>query len=359
MKGDLEHVNAIPFAGLPAFGGANTTAIGSGYTPEGIDQNPVYYEIVAQQAFRDGPIKNLTAHVVDRARRRYGLGGRADVPEVDAAWAALVGSTYAQDLSVQDGTAVAHLPGSDTSQFLPDRATPTPRLCATFRAWEALLGAAAKVGDSGAEVFRYDLVNLGRELLAQLTTPVSHNFSDALKADPLVPADLTAAGGKYAALLRDVDALVATDAAFLVGPVLAAARAWGAGAADCSKGATPASCGDFYEWNARTQITTWIPVPQGAPAIPDGPDDYAAKHWAGLIADFYAVRAERILAQALSDAAAGRPLNATAVAQLKADRAYAWQNDVTPYPTQPVGDAVDVSVEMMAKWGGAYAPYCQ
>lgn len=360
MKGDLVHANALPFAGLPAYGGANTTVIGSGYTPEGIDQNPVYYELVAQAAFRDGPVRNLTAHAIDRARRRYGLGALPGVaPGVDAAWAALVGSTYAQDLSVQDGTGVAHLPGSDTSQFLPDRYTPTPRLCATFRAWEALLGAAAAVGDAAGEPFRYDLVNLGRELLAQLSTPMSHNFSDALKAVPLQPAALAAAGGKYAELLRDIDALVATDAAFLVGPVLAAARAWGDGHADCAKGTVPAACPDFYEWNARTQITTWNPVPApDSPAIPDGPDDYAAKHWSGLIADFYAVRAELILAQAQADAAAGRPLNGTAVDAIKAAHAYAWQNDVAPYPVEPVGDAVGVSVEMVAKWGGAFAPYC-
>lgn len=35
MKGDLSKINQIPFASVP------TTAIGTGYTPEGIDQNPV------------------------------------------------------------------------------------------------------------------------------------------------------------------------------------------------------------------------------------------------------------------------------------------------------------------------------
>ena len=36
-----------------------------------------------------------------------------------------------------------------------------------------------------AESLRYDLINLGREMLAQLATPISKNFSDALSASPI------------------------------------------------------------------------------------------------------------------------------------------------------------------------------
>ena len=40
MKGDLSHANQIPF------GGPDLNTFGTGITPEGIDQNPVYYEFV-------------------------------------------------------------------------------------------------------------------------------------------------------------------------------------------------------------------------------------------------------------------------------------------------------------------------
>ena len=46
---------------------------------------------------------------------------------------------------------------------------------------------------------------------------------------------------------------------------------------------TQVACADFYEWNARSQLTTWNPTPPGAAKKPDGPDDYASKHWSGLI----------------------------------------------------------------------------
>ena len=93
-----------------------------------------------------------------------------------------------ESLVVQDNTGIAHLPGG-SSQFLPDRRTPSPVLCTIFDAWGQLLSAAEGAVEGSApngldltkEPFRYDLVNLGRELLAQLATPLSMNFSDAIK----------------------------------------------------------------------------------------------------------------------------------------------------------------------------------
>ena len=95
---------------------------------------------MAQANFRAAPVADIAAHTVLRAQRRYGLA--APVPAVTAAWTALVASAYAQDLSVQDGTGVPHLPGG-ASQFEKDRFTPTAVLCTTFGAWGALLAAAS------------------------------------------------------------------------------------------------------------------------------------------------------------------------------------------------------------------------
>ena len=113
---------------------------------------------------------------------------------------------------------------------------------------------------------------------------------------------MEAGGGFYAELLRDMDALVATDAAFLLGPWLAMARRLaeddttgtgtgisgtgtetsgtgtetsgtgtgtgtkgigGAGgtsasdaAFDCENDYGIGTCADFLEWNARAQLTT-------------------------------------------------------------------------------------------------------
>ena len=208
--------------------------------------------------------------------------------------------------------------------------------------------------------FRYDLVNLGRELLAQLTAPAALNFSAALAAAPLDAAAVRASGGFYAALLRDLDALVATDSAFLLGPWLEmakslAARAEGGGAAadadDCENSYGIETCAGFLEWNARVQLTTWNPTPEDATEYVSGPVDYAAKHWSGLISSYYVPRVEKIVRQAVADAAqAGGRLNTSAVSLLKAQHAYAWQRATDAFPTAVTGDALAVSKAMLEKY---------
>lgn len=113
------------------------------------------------------------------------------------------------------------------------------------------------------------------------------------------------------------------------------------------------SCPDFYEWNARVQLTTWNPTPANASAIPGGPIDYASKHWNGLIGDYYAARAQGLLKLGLAAAAAGKALDPAEADRFKANLAYDWTNAVNPYPVSPVGDAVKVSAAMYAK----YQPY--
>ena len=74
--------------------------------------------------------------------------------------------------------------------------------------------------------FRYDLINLGREVLAQLSTPVSLNFTAATSAKTLDPHAVTRTGDLLVTLFDDLDTLVATHEAFLLGPWIEAARGW-------------------------------------------------------------------------------------------------------------------------------------
>ena len=106
MKGDLAKVNEIPFGGM-APEGPPSSVWGTGFTPEGIDQNPVYYEFMLGQNWRTEPVENITDFIITRSQNRYNL--EAPSPQVADAWSLLVESAYSQDLSVQDGTGVPHL----------------------------------------------------------------------------------------------------------------------------------------------------------------------------------------------------------------------------------------------------------
>jgi hypothetical protein len=67
------------------------------------------------------------------------------------------------------------------------------------------------------EPYRYDLINTGREVLAQLTGPVGMNFSDTIKVNSTATAaEIKQTGDAYQSLLNDIDTLVGTDQAFLL-----------------------------------------------------------------------------------------------------------------------------------------------
>lgn len=316
-----------------------------------------YYEVVLEAAFRPAPLTDPAVWLVARAQRRYGLA--LPNPNITAAWMALAAGPYALDGTLSDGTGVAELPSPDTSHWSTDRATPGPSVCATWMAWGALIAAVPALGPAASgEPFVYDLINTGREVLAQLSTPLSQNFSAVLNAHgPLDAAALERTGPPYIELLRDLDALLATDSAFLLGPWLASARAWGEGDDDCSGTAIGnLSCPDFYAWNALCQLTTWYPTLPDASAVPQRDTDYARKHWSPLVADYYGARAELTLTQARHDAAAHAPLNSTAVKRATAELAYSFT--APPYPTFPLvpaPDPVGTSAALRAKYTGVFA----
>lgn len=124
--------------------------------------------------------------------------------------------------------------------------------------------------------------------------------------------------GLYIQVLTDLDTLLATDQAFLLGSWLESARKIGGNATDCSDtvlGDKLVKCSDFMEWNARAQLTTWHPVdsPTHPTPNPEGPNtqkhvwpglinDYAKKQWSGLVGDYYAPRVAQYVAQGVADA---------------------------------------------------------
>ena len=377
IKGNISRINAIPFeappmAPVPAGYDPRTQAVGVGYTPEGLDQNPAYYELLQEAAFRAAPEPNVTRWLVQRAHRRYGLqAAGAHDANVAAAWGALAASGYAIDRGVNDGSGVGQMdiPSKlhlDTSTFSHDLHTPAPALCLEWVAWGYLNNAAAVVAAAAGgghaplpEPFVYDLVNTAREVLAQLSTPMLLNFSRSLGAEGKTTAQrINATSALFMDLLIDLDSLLATDTAFMLGPWLAAARKIGGNATDCVNTQIQGDighCDDFMEWNARAQLTTWYPVIGSAdnPSVQQGgrDHDYARKQWSGLVRDVYFRRAALYRDQALRDVGSGRAFDAEAASQSYAKLIYRWQTDYpSTYPLESLRDPVEVSLALRAKW---------
>jgi hypothetical protein len=107
----------------------------------------------------------------------------------------------------------------------------------TLQAWGHLTTVGSSLATTGQPLpgtFTYDLVDVGREVLAQLTIPVSQNFSRLLHAPTLHAEQIQTMGGLYSQVLVDLDKLLITDAAFLLGSWLESARRIGGNATDCT-----------------------------------------------------------------------------------------------------------------------------
>lgn len=181
-------------------------------------------------------------------------------------------------------------------------------------------------------------INVGREVLAQLSTPMALNFSDATSSRNLDRSALLSTGVPYLRLLYDLDFLLGHCEAFRLTAWTSSARRLaeqdvaGGVQHDCfspilgnkSQDGDDGSCKHFYEWNARCQVTTWNPTPMGASQVPGGPIDYSSKHWNGLIRSYYAKRVTMLLDQALYDEYHKQPLNDTEIQRAFAKYAYEW-----------------------------------
>lgn len=154
MRGDLRHLNhAVPFQAIEA----KSSIVGIGATPEGIDHNPLFFELLFETNFRSAPIKDLETAVSLLNHKRYGINHlNADVK---VASHRMLESMYSQGFTVRDLTGVSHLkPPESSSLFADDRRTPKPLACNMFQAWSHLTEASQTLS-SWTDPFLYDLVS--------------------------------------------------------------------------------------------------------------------------------------------------------------------------------------------------------
>ena len=291
--GDMRLLGSIPSDALAA----HSSIIGTGATPEGIDQNPAYYEYMYDTAWHKAP-QPLAQWFETYSSRRY---GNTDNSYAAEAWKILSTTVYnSQAGGFHDDTGVEWngLSTAPTAQGID--------IAALLEAWQLLLQAGATLNPEEYDTLNYDIVNVGREVIAQLITKFEANLTTAVHAGNKKQALATAS--MLVSAYSDIDSLVGCDPSFLLGAWIADARKW-ADDADA-----PAS---YYEWQARSQVSTWWPVAPSdrkvnatytkLPVL----DNYANKHWNGLIRDFYAKRVQCYIDQIVVDMRDIEPLAST------------------------------------------------
>lgn len=297
---------------------------GIGLTPEGIEQNPVMYDLMLENVWRDQPIA-LDDWLKNYAFRRYGKRNAA----VENAWQILKETAYNDSLTNGGNESIV----CARPTFAVSTRGVTTRL--SYRAeqllpaWKQFAGAAAELKSS--EGFRYDLVDLTRQVLANYATVLQQQCAALYRKGDI--DSFRVQSNSFLTLISDMDALLSTQNDFLLGRWLADAKRWGT---------TPAEK-RLYEKNARNLLTLW--GDQNSTLR-----EYACRQWAGLLNGYYKKRWEQFFAYVTQQMQSKQPVNEKDFDNQIKGWEWSWVNSREIYPDKPKGDAVVVALQMLAKY---------
>jgi alpha-N-acetylglucosaminidase len=302
--------------------------VGLGMMMEGLGTNPIVPDFVMDQVWRAG-VPDVDAWTRAYVARRY---GRFDA-SAWSAWQLLLATAFRS--AAQTGDFLAERP----QFYMKGRAYRTEPIApyddATLaRALDSLLAAAPVLG--GSDAYRYDVVNLTRQVIGQRGLPLVNQVQDAYERKDR--PGLLAAEQRVDALLRDLDRLVATRPEFLLGRWIADAKRWGTTDAERR----------LYEWNARNIITLW-----GTKCTEGENDDlnlYAFKEWQGMFTSYFLPRWDAFFARLNAPLDAGTAFDRAPFAAASCAWEQKWSRDTTSFRTTPTGDPIATARRLADKW---------
>ena len=320
MFGKLQHVvDEYYKARCSSF---KSTMKGVGLTMEGIENNPVMYELVSELPWRDAKF-SWKEWLHDYVEARYGNINNAKVHD---AWLLLARSVYGAGAKiVEQGcheSVLCARPALDVYQVS------SWSEMEEFYNPDDVINAARLMVEASHEVkandnFRYDLVDVTRQAIAEQARYVYDEVVAAYKAKDRKMFDYTTK--RFLDILLQQDRLLSSMPDFMVGGWIRSARNLGQNEQERN----------HYEWNARVQITTWG---NRSAAERGGLREYAHKEWNGVLADFYYPRWKAYF-EALAATLDGKPMKQLDFYAM--DEKWTLQHNVYPYEAQ--GDAVEFS----------------
>jgi len=340
--GNLGLYGRLPFIAtepLRALEMEDSSMLGVGMTMEGINQNFIVYELMAEMGWRaDAPDVGLW--VRDFIRRRYGLVQTEG--HIYKVWDSLRQDVYSCNTTISMGIPKNQLvlrPYLTTSSSPQWTGIPImPRVPChkperVIEAMQNMLQAAHEVPDLRmSKTFQYDLVDICRQTLSDLFIVLRRNVSVAFESNDV--HQFEQAARILLESIDDLDRVLGTNEFYLLGRWIESARAK----------ATSIAEADLYEFNARNQVTLW--GPEGNIA------DYASKQWAGLVGTYYMKRWEFFLrALSVSLQPGGLPFNQTEFNEaVFKEVEWPWQVEHSEFPIVPIGDAIELSSMVLHKY---------
>ncbi|MGC4102170.1 alpha-N-acetylglucosaminidase [Ferruginibacter sp.] len=285
---------------------------GIGLTMEGIEQNPVLYELMTHNTWRD-EIINVDEWLPGYIFNRYGVKNK----EALQAWNILRKTVYTvpQEKYKRDGneSIIQARPTMDSSsRWANTRLNYDAK--ELLPAWDAMMKALPACNNSDG--FQYDLVDIARQVLVNYASPLQQKFVKAFNEKNATV--FSQYSKQFIELIDDVDKLLATRKDFLLGPWIAAARKCGHD--DKEKA--------LYEMNAKDLITLW--GDENCPL-----NEYACRQWSGLLSDFYKPRWQLFFIAATEALKNKREMDKTAFMQQIKKWEWQWVNAGKDYPVNP------------------------
>jgi hypothetical protein len=299
-----------------------TALRGIALMPEAIDNNPVAVEFFADLAWEASAV-DMDGWMAAYATARYGTTD----PHAVAAWQILGRTAYSW-------------PGDTGTRHTSSLFSVQPGLLATAgavpydpkdiqRAYGELLQVAAPL--RGSTAYRYDIVDLGRQVLSNDTRTLLPQIRQAYTDRDTAAFD--ALTGQWMTKLNLLDALLAGDSTSLFGVWQKEAAAWATTPAEARK----------LEEDQRALVSIWSethPI-----------QDYAGREWNGLVGDYYGSRWRMFFASlrtALTTGDAPQAVDWRAVAS-------AWVHKVARYRSTPTDDAYEQAQKVAAYPSGRLA----
>ncbi|XP_073224933.1 alpha-N-acetylglucosaminidase-like, partial [Cicer arietinum] len=292
MYGILDAVASGPIEARISF---NSTMVGVGMSMEGIEQNPIVYDLMSEMAFQHKKI-DVKVWVDLYSTRRYGR----QVPLIQEGWNVLYHTIYNCTDGAYDKNrdVIVAFPDVDPSLFslqhehsrlygkpysraIIKEVTDSfdqPHLwystSEVIHALELFISSGDELSKSST--YRYDLVDVTRQVLAKYANQLFFKVIEAYQSHDV--HGVTLLSQRFLDLVEDLDALLACHDGFLLGPWLESAK----------QQAQNEEQKRQFEWNARTQITMWFDNTDEEASLLH---DYGNKYWSGLLHDYYGPRA--------------------------------------------------------------------
>lgn len=233
-----------------------STMIGTGLTPEGINQNYVIYDLMLESAWRKAPV-DIETWIKEYAERRYGCKSASTV------WDYLLKSVYSfNGLNMIRGKYV-----------ITRRPSFKIRPWAWYRSSDLFNALKYFVyindADCNSEGFLYDLVDVTRQALQYRAEQIYLKvLTDRYASVETFNATMTL----FLDAMNDMSLILAESEHFSATNWIQGAQSWATNSTDLY----------VYELNAKNQITLWGPNGEIS--------DYACKQWAEMFRYYYIPR---------------------------------------------------------------------